>query len=568
MRKRKNTWLILGSLLIISILFTSCNAGTTSTQVVDWRDQGEPEYGGTITIRTDSLTQSYDNYSFFNGQWQFWFEHLWMQDWTLDRETWAFQTMFTPAEYYTGLLAESWEQPDAQTIIVHLREGVTWQNKPPVNGREFTADDVEFHYDRMLGTGSGFTEPSPFYAGMTTNWKKVTALDKYTVEFKFKEPTALALLSAVDQFALNTYEAPEAVQQGLLEDWQDAVGTGAWMLTDSVQGNSMTFSKNPDYWGYDQRYTDNRVPYIDELKLLSIPDVSTALAALRTGKIDILTDVGWQQAATLAESNPDLIQAQVPYSSQAIDLRCDTEPFTDIRVRKALQVSIDRETIAETYYSGIVDGTPCGLVNPALTGYCYPYDEWPEELQEEYGYDVDRAKELLAEAGYPNGFETNIIAPTIRDLQLLQVIQSYFREIGVEMAIETMDWAAFTEVTNAGKFDQMSYQAMGYTQPPNITITMRGSTPGMMPNCTFNNSAAYDAIVTEFYTTDDPAAIKPIMVKADKLTIEQHWSVNTFAIVTYNISQPYIMGYSGEGLFWGSGPIYARLWVDQALKNE
>ena len=144
---KKWLWLVVGSLLALSLVLSSCGETAEEEEeeegeYVDWWDKfGEPEYGGTITLRVNQLDPGFDNITFFGGQWQFWFEKLWTNDWVLDRDIFDFTPMFCPEEFQTGLLAESWELPDYQTIIVNIHKGVHWQDKPPVNGREFTSPD-------------------------------------------------------------------------------------------------------------------------------------------------------------------------------------------------------------------------------------------------------------------------------------------------------------------------------------------------------------------------------------------------------------------------------------------
>lgn len=163
---------------------------------------------------------------------------------------------------------------------------------------------------------------------------------------------------------------------GPLTDWKNVVGSSPWVLTDFVNGSKMEFSRNPDYWGYDERYPKNRLPYADKLIELAIPDPATSLAAMRSGQIDMWTDpmgsLPWQQADTLSKSNPDINQVAQPKPSAVLLLRCDTKPFTDVNVRKALNMAINRPDIAKSYYGGLSDGKPCGLVGPTLTGWYTP----------------------------------------------------------------------------------------------------------------------------------------------------------------------------------------------------
>jgi peptide/nickel transport system substrate-binding protein len=541
---------------------------TPTVEAKWWDTFGEPQYGGTIIYRVSSLPLQLDPYSNWGGLYDYFGEYLGQWDWTLGRNTWDFSTMFCPDEYWTGRLAESWETPDAQTIIFHLRKGIQWHDKPPVSGREFTAYDVQEHYDRIMGTGK-YTKPCPLYAGRLGLWKEVTATDKYTVQFKLTYPTAQGFLSIVEMAGQNWVEAPELIQQELINDWKSAVGTGPWILTDFAEGTSATFSKNPKYWGYDERHPENRLPYADEFKVVCIPDTATALAALRTGKIDIITEIGWQQAKSLTQTNPDLLQAKMPVGGPGPILRVDKEPFTDIKVRKALQLAIDRKTIAQTHYGGTVEGIPCGVVNPAHKGYAYPYEDWPQELKDEYSYNLEKARQLLAEANYPNGFKTNVVAATNADLELVQVVQAMFKDIGVDMEIKTMDPATLMGFAIQKKHDQMYWNnfpgSCGRTFIPQMNIAAFASTD--MANYGNVQDSAYDAIYQKFMTTTDLQEAKRLVKEAVKYALEQHWTINICPTYTYNVYQPYLKGYSGEFIGRGAlGWLFSRLWVDQDLK--
>lgn len=543
----------------------------TQTQEAKWWDKfGEPQYGGTINIRISSLDSDFDVSGIITEPTNFWYESLWNMDWTADRDLWEFKTNFLPQKYTSGCLAESWEIPDAQTIIVNLKQGVKWQDREPVNGREFTAYDVQAHYER------NWMNPLYIAIGGIDKWESVTALDDYTVQFKFKAPSALWFLYAADTMPVNQIEAPEwtALSEADKQDWQYAVGTGPWIITDYTAGSSMVFTANPDYYGYDERYPDNRLPYADSLKVLCIPDTPTAISALRTGQLDILgaatsffePALTWQQAQTLGETNAELEMGQLLGSGVAIDLRCDMAPFNDINVRKALQMAIDRPLIAQTYYGGTVDGTPCGYVNPVLKGYAFAYEDWPQALKDEYTYNTEEAKRLLEQAGYPDGFDTEVVASSSSDRQLLQIIQAQFRDIGVEMSINEMEATVWSNYVSSGKHDAMVYSSCAYDTYPTL-INHRWS-QNTASNYTYNNDPVYDEIWGQFNTATDPDEAARLQQEADRRAIEEHWSVNLFPTSSYIAWQPYLKGYSGEmRLNFGGGYILARLWVDESLKK-
>jgi ABC-type transport system substrate-binding protein len=532
------------------------------TAQANWWDKfGEPQYGGTITVPVTNLEYTFDPNNWMGCMWwNFWHEALWFPDWTLDRKVFSFFSDWTPDEYWKGLLAESWEWPDAQTLVVHLRQGVHWQNKEPANGREFVADDVVYGLNRNM--------ESPYFAGRYAAIKSVTSTDKYTVVFNFNNPAPVTNFWAiVPEPILQCFANREAVDlYGDLKEWTHAVGTGSFILTDYQPGTSMTMSRNPDYWGYDERHPQNQLPYADAIRLLCIADVPTQMAALRTGKLDRMENVSWQQAQSLTRTSPDLQQKMTGQPGRLLRLRNDKAPFTDINVRKALEMAIDRPTIAKTYYGGTVDWRPVGVINPNFIGYCTPYDEWPQSLKDEYTYNPTKAKQLLADSGYPNGFKTNIVASSDDDLQLLQILKAELLDIGVDMEIRVMDPMSLRAFVNAGKHDQMSYSGLSDMMPPVMSIQMwTSSNP---TNASYNNDPAYDALVDSVRASANLDEAKQRLIETDMYYLTHHWNIPTFSIGNYVVWQSYLKGYSGEKLLWGSGPHYARWWIDQDVKKS
>jgi len=525
-----------------------------------------------------------------------WLQGLAFFDWTLDRKIWAYPTGFTPLEYFKGLLIESWQQKDPTTITLKVNQGVKWQNKPPVNGRDFTADDIKFNLDRFIG--------SPMSASGYTTIASVAVVDKSTVDINLKAPSALAYYQILG--SMNGYVPPEWVALagdttaeppagppdggppagppgpsgppivgGPLTDWKNVVGTGPFILTDFVQGTSMTLSKNPDYWQNDERYPDNKIPYVDTLKQIAIPDAASALAALRTGQVDMWTDMMGaltiQQGQTIAQTNPDMQIINLPRPAAVVMLRVDMPPFTDIMVRKALNLSIDRESIAKNYYKGSKYAIPVGLVSPQLKGFAVPYEEWPADLKEEYSYNPDKARSLMAEAGYPTGFTTNTVASSDQDVELLQLIKSEFNEIGVDMEINQMDRPTYTSFLNSGKQDQMAYSdgMAGLVWSPANTLMRQVSTMAPQNNNTFSNDPVYDKMWQDWNAAATDAELKRISSEMDMYILRQHWNITILPSDTPVAAQAYIKGWSGEinvDPSW-AGAVRARIWIDKSLKK-
>jgi len=484
---------------------------------------------------------------------------MFIWDHTIDPDIWPFRILFAPNDYYTGNLVESWEWPDAQTLIAHLRQDVYWQNKAPTNGRQFNADDVVYHYDRLLGTGSGFTEANFIMGPWAAAFDKITAIDEFTVQYKFKAPTLfLNQGTAYDISSMSMIEAREAVEAGI-NKFENATGTGAFMLTDFIEASTATYSKNPDYWGYDPRHPENKLPYSDQVKLICIPDASSALAAMRTGKIDYFSGLTWQQSGTLAKSNPEIVQIHFQERGGGAAMRVDREPFTDIRVRQALNLTIDRAAVAASYYGGTVDGKPVSMISPTLTGWAVPFDEWP--FKDEYSYNPTRAKELLTEAGYPNGFNTHIDLGSSGDTSFYQMLQAFFQEVSVNMEIRSMDPMALRAFINDKKNEAMAAADLGATHPPNISIGSMKTTQASNP--INHNDANYDALADKFTMANSTEEARQIANQCDIYPVERHWHVVVCGTNSYASWQPWLKGYNGENMLWSQGWLWPCLWSEK-----
>ncbi len=591
---KRNALVFIGCLMALSFAMASCATGKTTTtssttppptsttavapttmsaQGKWWDQLGVPQYGGMITIGAGSVPTSFDPSNFTQSGTTGFFDMLFMWDWTVDPSVYPFKTNMIPQEYERGLLVDTWEWQDTQTLILHLRHDVYYQNKPPANGRKFTAHDVEFHYDRMLGTGNGFTQMNPIVGGLLSAVQKVTAMDDYTAQVKFKKPSALNNWNAIaNPGPQNSIENPETVQQygPTVNNWKYAVGTGPFILKDWVEGSSQTLVRNPNYWRYDERYPKNQLPYLSTFRVISIADSSLMKSALRTGRIDYSGGAASETLAELLKTNPGLQSTKMPVNAYALELRVDKAPFTDIKVRQALDLAIDRATMAKSLYHGDVDGNPAGFLSPYTKGYAYDYVDWPQELKDQYSYNPARAKELLAEAGLPGGFKTNAVCANLTtDLDLLQTIQNYFKAINIEMEIRPLESVAFASFVQNAKQDQMIFRAWwAMFSPVDVPIkNFWSKSPGTTTHIVVDPN--YDAIVDKFLAVNTGDEAKPLSIEAQKYELEQHWVTPLFPLVNYNLWQPYVKGYSGQLIFiYQQYWIWSRVWADMDLKKS
>ena len=559
---------------------------SASTKANWWDSLGKPQYGGEIVLREDRDVPGMDPYlsSGLGTLQTAWMERLFTDDWTLDPNVFSYKLTWRPDQYLKGLLAESWEFPNSSTIVFHLRRGIHWQDIPPASGREFIADDIVFHFNREYGMGGGFTKPSTFRTGdpLYPELVSVNASDKYTVAIGFKTPNPALIMSNLGGAATGSLsiENPEAAMKwGDLSDWHHAIGTGPFMLNDYVSSSSMTLVKNPNYYGHDERYPQNQIPYVDTLKFLIIPDLATAMAAVRTGKIDAVDGLTLQQVQGIQKSNPEILQATEPLGNAiTVDPRNDVAPFTDIRVRKALQMAIDLPSLAKNYYGGSADPYPSSLTSRYLTGWGLPYEEWPQTLKDEYAYNPTAAKKLLSDAGYPTGFKTNVVAVSSNDLDLLQIVKSYYLAVGIDMEIRTMDqsqWSAF--VQTGKKHDQMAQRGTGCLGGAgDILRQLNRFQVGYLLNYNMVNDPTFESFYNKALAATNIDQVKQVVKDANLYVAQQHYAVSLLQPMTFALYQPWFKGFSGQfGAISGPGgtPTFlycypARFWIDRDLKKS
>ncbi len=352
-----------------------------------------------------------------------------------------------------GDLAESWSQPNETTYIFKLRKGVRWHAKPPVNGRELTADDVKYTFDRFVN------EKGNAYRSMMAALDKVEVVDKYTVKMTLKEPYVWFLDMVANPMALAII-AKEAVEKfGDLKKPEAVVGTGPWML-DSYRPNvGLTFVRNPAYFLAG-------LPYIDKVEVTVDEDTASRMAAFIAGKYDLgweasgtINRVDWVQIKdTLKQRRPKIQSLEFASNQMShIYMRTDKPPFNDVRVRRAMSLAFDRQGLLDAVAEGV------GVLNPAvplaLKDWSLSVDQLGEGAQY-YKFDPARAKKLLAEAGHANGFPATVSYATYGStiqVDTVQLLLKYLKDIGIDAKPIQQEYGAYISTTFYGKYESMAF---------------------------------------------------------------------------------------------------------------
>jgi len=580
--KKRIGWLILSCLMALSLVLASCAPAVTEEEeeeedvVVEEEEEEEeeevteeekapvattPQYGGTINLVRTSDFVGFDpayTVTWQNYQYNFTHDKMAYGDQTRGPggtgET-GFLVYTFNLQYQTGYLAESWEFPDDGTIIFHIRPGVRWQNKAPVNGREVTADDVVYSFERLFVTPESYLYTTHPEGKRPTSIK---ALDKYTVEVKVP---AINMGPVFRDLSSQTWTiAPEIVEKyGDHKNWKNVVGNGPFMIEDYIPMSSMTYVRNPDYWMEDALYPGNQLPYVDKFKWLIIADLSTRLAALRTGKIEQMRGIEWEDKDNLLNTNPDL-QWQVGGSYEdGMGWRIDTPPFDDIRVRKALWLGMDNQAITDDYYGGnaYIHAYPIRAVPDFQAAYT-PLEELDAETQELFEYKPEKAMELLAEAGYPDGFTFEVICRSSPAwyAEKLEVLKAQWTKIGVDMEIKPMEYGAWNSMSIRKQHKQANYADSLWTSSPFKCQTWE------------TDKARNLSIIADPWLDEKAQEIQANFLNAEKRNavikeVTPYLLKNAFYLtppVAYSFTfwQPWLHGYSGE---YCTGYTSFEMWV-------
>jgi len=456
-----------------------------------------------------------------------------------------------------GDLAESWAQPNETTYVFKLRKGVKWQAKPPVNGRELTADDVVFSVNHFL------TVKGNANAYMLKSVDKVEAPDKYTVKFTLKEPFVWFLDMLANPHAVAIVAKEVVEKYGDLKKWESVVGTGPWML-DSYRPNvGLTYVRNPNYF-------QSGLPYIDRIEATVDEDNASRMAAFLSGKYDLgwefpgtINRVDWVQIKdTLKQKRPKLQTLEFPSPVMShISMRTDQKPFSDVRVRQAMSMAIDRKAIIEAVFEGV------GAMNPAvpaaLKEWSVPFDKLGDGAKY-YKHDPAEAKRLLAAAGYANGFPGTMCFTTYGSTILvdsMQLVQKDLKAVGIEVKIDQKEYGAYIATCFYGKFDSMTYGPQtGFLEPDNFLFGQ------YYPEELKNQSHINDPVVADMLVrqrrTFDAAKRREIIYDIQRHLAKQQYYVQMPSGVYIAVWEGAIKNY-GPNMGYDYGGRLMAAWLDR-----
>jgi ABC-type transport system substrate-binding protein len=445
-------------------------------------------------------------------------------------------------------LAESWEiSDDGRVYTFNLRHGVSFHDGEPFNAEAVItwynsidpdAADTQYDATRMV-----------YSADFITNWiDTVEAVDEFTVRMTLPDPYAPLLANLAIPIA--GIPSPAAVAKGLDFLATNPSGTGAFSLAspdDWTRDSQMVLQANPDYWG--------GAPKVEQFIVRVIPESSTRLQSLEAGEIDI----AWAlipEDVEKTRDNPDLVIVEAAgLNTNSVEFNVTKEPFTSKEVRQALNYAVNKQELSDGLYNGNM--VPAGGVLP-------PVDWAYNPDLKSYPYDPDRARELLAEAGYDesNPLTFTFMAYTIprgynpAGDRLATAIQEYWSEVGVQSDIQTGEWTQYRADRRAGKFECDLYGWQGDNgDPDNFLATFFNSANKGGGNTSFYDNPQVDDLLVQAVRVSDMEERKALYHQAEQIVVDdapwvflgyqKHQVVTRANITDFQLQPTYIYYFAG-----------------------
>jgi peptide/nickel transport system substrate-binding protein len=612
---KRVVWLLVSCLMVLTLVLASCESDTGTGGTVTTEDKGQtvtvggeeeevtqpgtattvgkeqnkPQYGGRLTIATIAAPAAWNPGAVAGGsagQAAIVLEQILGRDWERGQAgTGEFNFVGGVPEWagVGGNLAESWEIPGVGVWVLHIRQGVHWAYHPEfeasklVGGREMTAEDVAYSIEWM--------RDNPKSAGMVSEpdlFKNTTVerTDTWTITVRTPVNPTTGYLWIMGGGGVSYVWAKEHLDNyAESNEWYDTVGTGPFITDDYVTDVAVKYIRNDNYWDINPcgPGEGDQLPYIESLNYQIIPDKSTRMAAFRTGKVDwsAVDALNIEEYEQLLKTNPEVESAQLIIDAMKLNGRVDMpeDPYSNLKVRQAMMLAIDHPSIVNDFYGGQAE-----LIDtPARKWYSSiytPLEEFSPEVQEFFGYNLEKAKQLMVEAGYPNGFKRTVYfsnSPAAEEASA--ILKEYLADINIELELQPVesgiwrgmfwggdiqDWTLDSWSGGNGSF--FVRYSMGYFRGPNVFNLAHVDNPiGSEPVIEKAFEEQAKNVMVDYTKADE------ITKEAYKYCIEQCFLVAMPAPYGYRVWQPWLKNYYGENdmKFW-----LQWAWIDQDLKTE
>jgi peptide/nickel transport system substrate-binding protein len=450
-------------------------------------------------------------------------------------------------------LAASWERsPDGLVQTFRLADGVKWQNVAPLNGRPFVAADAKFAFERYQSTG--------VHRSYWTSVTSIEAVDDKTLKITLSKPLVDFVIPLGSRY--QTIFPRELVDDGSITT--KAIGTGPMILKEAAAANHALLDKNPDYW--------ERTVLLDGAEFRVMPDASSRVAAFRAGQVEyayspVTTE---RDVRTLLSSNPNLQVNMVPQTyvtntSPSLNLR--NPKYQDVRVRRAIQLSVDLESMMNVIWGGLARALP-------IIPWIFVADQEPSAAGGQLGdwvrYAPEEAKQLLQAAGAEN---LVIDAPyyeySASDTQRAEFMTDNLRQAGIQFRPSKADYTEYNSQLQSGNWPDalaLAYYALGFDADTFFYNQVHSKSPGNRDHIT---DSEIDGWAEAQQVELDPEARTELHRRMWDKLLDQVYRPITARGMTFEIYQPWLRGIRFGGALGNNSSYYewgdqiAEAWLDK-----
>jgi len=489
--------------LTLIMLAAACSGGSgSSAGSTGASGSGAPETGGTLAIAIESETDVLDPQR--AGGWVSYRVNRQMYEPLVDEDL-TKPSAEAPVPALRPGLATAWEiSPDGLTYTFHIRQNVMFHDGTPLD-----AAAVEFNIRRMWDKTFQYYDVKS--AGQTTfiwqSLKDVKTVDPATLQLTFAQPFSpfLRLLAQGGSGSTGIISPTALKKYGNDNIGEHPTGTGPFKFVDRVRGQRITLARNDSYWG--------QKPYLDKVVFRPLPDSSARVSALRAGEVDMIAVPPPDSVASLKDAGYSVSDGAPPHVWY-LSFNMTDPVMKNLKVRQAINLAIDRPGMARNLLKDTVKPA-YDVQAPANPAYV--------ERQDAYSYDPEKAKQLLAEAGYPQGFSTTMMTSVDGSGQIIPVpmaeyIQQNLAKVGIQVKLDTTEWISYltkwAQGMNPGT--GWSQQSWGMTTPYWLYIVTSSKLQAPNgPNVGRYNNPQLDAVMQQAITATDEAKATELWKQAN-----------------------------------------------------
>lgn len=398
---------------------------------------------------------------------------------------------FNENQELEGQLAESWEvSEDSLTYTFHLREGVKFSD-----GTDFNAAAVVANYERIIDPENNLRQRRTYVVAQEDGSEKfrvesIETPDDYTVVFKLAEAWS-PFINRISQFCIIS---PAALEEYGNDIMNNPVGTGPFICTEWEEGDHTTFERNEDYWG--------EKAAVDTVTIKEVPEAGSRTAMLQTGEADLVYPMPADQIAAIEGSDDVNVFAADSNIMRYVTLNMNIPELQDVKVRQAMNYAIDKEAYVKLMYSGYAK--PATSIVPSIIG---GYKE-----QTAYTYDVEKAKELMKEAGYEDGFKLTLWGDnTTQEVKGMTFIKQMLAQINIEVEVLPMEPATINDKIYVEKEEAeinmwyVNWSASDFTMDGSVRSLLHSDmVPPTSANTAYFSDENFDKLIDEGLATADP----------------------------------------------------------------